>query len=97
MINLENFILLNFLNIINFILASVPLFHTKHNSLESWNRPEIEKIVNKALELKSHINKLSSQNTWTFKAVVTAGEEDFKLLTVCESYLRTTDFTSTNN
>ncbi|OXU30324.1 hypothetical protein TSAR_014921 [Trichomalopsis sarcophagae] len=61
-------------------LASVPIFHTQHRSLESWNNLEYKEIIEKALDLRSEINKLTSQNTWLSKATIKANSQDFKLL-----------------
>ena len=60
----------------------MPLFHTKHNLLENWNKPEVKEIVDKALGVKSEINKLTSQNTWLSNATVIVNSQDFEILSV---------------
>ncbi|XP_014215047.1 isoleucine--tRNA ligase, mitochondrial [Copidosoma floridanum] len=65
-------------------LASVPLFHTKHRSLDSWDQPEVKTIVEKAMDVKSEINKLTAKNTWLSKATVRANSGDFELLSVLQ-------------
>ncbi|XP_058794765.1 isoleucine--tRNA ligase, mitochondrial [Phymastichus coffea] len=65
-------------------LASVPLFHSKHKLLESWNKPEVKETVEKALHVKSIINKLTSENSWLSRAIIRANSKDFELLSLLQ-------------
>lgn len=69
----------------------MPVFHSKLRLPESWNKPEIKEITEKALDLKSEINKLTSQNTWQLKAIVRMNSKDFETLSVstCIRYSQT--------
>ncbi|KAJ8664842.1 hypothetical protein QAD02_006504 [Eretmocerus hayati] len=61
-------------------LASVPIFHTNYRILESWNKPEVEKFIEKALDVKQQIDKLKDQNSWQLRANVKASPQDCELL-----------------
>lgn len=62
------------------------MFHSKYRSLENWNQPDIKTIVEKAFEVKSEINKLTTKNTWLSRATVKTNSRDFEMLSVSDVY-----------
>ncbi|XP_011502157.1 PREDICTED: isoleucine--tRNA ligase, mitochondrial [Ceratosolen solmsi marchali] len=67
-------------------LTSAPLFHANFKLLESWNKPEIKILIDKALELRNQINKQNVLNSWTIKATIKTNAENFKLLSLLHEH-----------
>lgn len=65
-------------------LASVSLFRTKHKVPDSWNKPNAKNVVEKALEIKNCINRLTNKNTWLSSALVRVNKEDYLILSVLQ-------------
>lgn len=66
-----------------FLPASVPLHHSQHTLPNTWDAPEVEKIIRAALNIKRCVNKTTNDNTLLFDAIVTVDSEQFSALTVC--------------
>ncbi|XP_043279296.1 isoleucine--tRNA ligase, mitochondrial [Venturia canescens] len=63
-------------------LASVPLHHSAHILPDNWNDPDVESVVNTALLMRKHVNKLTRTNTWEFNATIRTNAEQFAALSV---------------
>ena len=64
------------------VSASVPLHHSTHVLPQSWNDPDVEKVINTALDVRTELHRKTKTNTWEFNATVIANEEKFTTLSV---------------
>lgn len=78
-----------FNNIIVFFLGDHTLFQTSYNVCEkSWNQPEIEDVMNVALDIRKKVIKESPINAknWNLSAIISVNHQTYDVLKVITVY-----------